>query len=75
MIEGVETSVQLAMLKERGCDQVQGYSFSRPLPGSEVKDLLAQSTDKSRFAATGGTPQEGIVGQWPAIARRRLPRG
>jgi EAL domain-containing protein (putative c-di-GMP-specific phosphodiesterase class I) len=30
--EGVETDEQLAILRERGCDQVQGYLFARPLP-------------------------------------------
>ncbi len=30
--EGVETAEQLAFLKVHGCEQVQGYYFSRPLP-------------------------------------------
>ena len=34
--EGVETEEQLAMLRERGCDGVQGYLFSRALPPAEM---------------------------------------
>ncbi len=33
--EGVETERQLTLLKNAGCDLVQGYYFSRPLPADE----------------------------------------
>lgn len=36
--EGVETQEQLAYLKEQGCDEAQGYYFSKPL---SVTDLVA----------------------------------
>ena len=38
--EGVETKDQLALLQENHCDFIQGYIFSKPLPGDEVERLL-----------------------------------
>ncbi len=38
--EGVETEGQLQFLKDHGCEQMQGYYFSRPLPAAEVTELL-----------------------------------
>ncbi|MDF1614807.1 putative bifunctional diguanylate cyclase/phosphodiesterase [Desulfurivibrio dismutans] len=37
--EGVETISQLNYLQQRGCDQVQGYLFSPPLPAREFTRL------------------------------------
>ncbi|WP_173983254.1 EAL domain-containing protein [Magnetospirillum sp. SS-4] len=38
--EGVETDGQLAFLSELGCDVVQGYHYSRPLPADEYVGWL-----------------------------------
>jgi len=38
--EGVETEAQLELLKATGCDQYQGYHFSRPLPAAEFERLV-----------------------------------
>jgi EAL domain-containing protein (putative c-di-GMP-specific phosphodiesterase class I) len=39
--EGVETAEQLAILKQKGCDQIQGYHFSRPLAPEELEAFIA----------------------------------
>jgi diguanylate cyclase (GGDEF)-like protein len=41
--EGVETAAQFNFLRSRGCDEVQGYYFSPPLPFDEATVLLEQS--------------------------------
>ncbi|WP_027399377.1 bifunctional diguanylate cyclase/phosphodiesterase [Anaerovorax odorimutans] len=38
--EGVETDKQLEILKELGCNNIQGYYFSKPLPPEELKDYI-----------------------------------
>ena len=40
--EGVETAEQLDYLKAQGCDLVQGYLFSRPLPADAVIEFIRQ---------------------------------
>jgi len=42
--EGVETEEQLTFLREQGCDQVQGYLISRPVPAEQVEKLLLRSS-------------------------------
>jgi len=39
--EGVETETQLSLLRERGCNAIQGYLLSKPLPVSELGSLLS----------------------------------
>jgi diguanylate cyclase (GGDEF)-like protein/PAS domain S-box-containing protein len=38
--EGVETAVQLAFLRENGCDMAQGYALSPPLPAADFEAFL-----------------------------------
>ncbi|MGB8954486.1 MAG: EAL domain-containing protein, partial [Tumebacillaceae bacterium] len=38
--EGVETTEQLDFLRERNCDEMQGYLFSGPVPASDFEKLL-----------------------------------
>jgi diguanylate cyclase (GGDEF)-like protein/PAS domain S-box-containing protein len=45
--EGVETSEQLELLRQEGCDQVQGYLLSPPRPAREVESMLADGQSRS----------------------------
>jgi diguanylate cyclase (GGDEF)-like protein/PAS domain S-box-containing protein len=38
--EGVETPFQMKTLSELGCDEMQGYLFSKPIPGVKVEEVL-----------------------------------
>jgi EAL domain-containing protein (putative c-di-GMP-specific phosphodiesterase class I) len=40
--EGVETAEQLDYLRSQGCNEMQGYYFSRPLPAADFEQLLRQ---------------------------------
>jgi len=41
--EGVESEEQANMLRLLGCDQMQGYLFSKPLPPMDLISLLRGS--------------------------------
>ena len=41
--EGVETIEQLEYLKEKGCDEIQGYYISKPLPAEEFEKFAQKS--------------------------------
>ena len=38
--EGVETAEQLAFLRDRGCDEAQGYQIGRPMPVEDFEAFL-----------------------------------
>jgi diguanylate cyclase (GGDEF)-like protein len=46
--EGVETTAQLDRLRKQGCNEMQGFLFSRPVPAAEMTHLL-QSGETLNF--------------------------
>jgi GGDEF domain-containing protein len=51
--EGVETTQQLGLLRQMGCDYAQGYLLSRPLPPAELMTWLGQQTPSRLLDRTG----------------------
>jgi EAL domain-containing protein (putative c-di-GMP-specific phosphodiesterase class I) len=51
LAEGVETEIQLAHLRQLGCDTAQGYLLARPMPASDIVDLLSGSVASLQMAS------------------------
>jgi diguanylate cyclase (GGDEF)-like protein/PAS domain S-box-containing protein len=49
--EGVETTAQRELLRKLGCTEMQGYLFSAPKPGAEVKDLFGTAAREATAVA------------------------
>jgi len=48
--EGVETAAHLEFLQLHGCDELQGYYFSRPVPAAEMEALLRNAARGAQAA-------------------------
>lgn len=48
--EGVETAAHHAFIRKEGCQEYQGYLFSKPLPELELEDFIAAINTESRAA-------------------------
>ena len=49
--EGVETANQAEQLRAMGCDQIQGYFFSRPMPPLQFEEMCAAAQPGADIAA------------------------
>jgi diguanylate cyclase (GGDEF)-like protein/PAS domain S-box-containing protein len=49
--EGVETAEQCAFLRKHGCDEIQGYYFSRPVTAEQLEAMLREGKRLARPAA------------------------
>lgn len=45
--EGVETEGQLQLLRDAGCDIIQGYFFSPPLPADKFEELIKRELNRA----------------------------
>jgi EAL domain-containing protein (putative c-di-GMP-specific phosphodiesterase class I) len=74
--EGVEALEQLQFLRSRGCDEVQGYFFSRPIPADDFAKLLRKNLASSALplvAEGNATPRQmPQPSHLPALADRSL---
>jgi diguanylate cyclase (GGDEF)-like protein/PAS domain S-box-containing protein len=41
--EGIEEVEQMAVLRDNGCDEVQGYLIARPMPADEATEFLSEA--------------------------------
>jgi EAL domain-containing protein (putative c-di-GMP-specific phosphodiesterase class I) len=42
--EGVETAEQVEVVKRLGCDEMQGFYFSKPLPPEQLERYLRDAS-------------------------------
>jgi diguanylate cyclase (GGDEF)-like protein len=55
--EGVETQAQLAFLKDKACDECQGFLFAKPMPAEAFGKLLAGGAAKPADAKPAEAPK------------------
>jgi len=49
--EGVETAEQLASLTSEGCNEFQGFLFSRPRPAADIARIIAEQAPRAEAVA------------------------
>ena len=62
--EGVETSQQKDFLTQHGCDYLQGYLISRPLPLDQILSLVHKLNQRKPVDASPGTAEKTARGSW-----------
>ena len=67
--EGVETAEQLHVLRSLGCDLVQGYFFSKPVPAAEFEPFILQKKEADLAAASAPAPDKEAASATDRIAR------
>jgi diguanylate cyclase (GGDEF)-like protein len=58
--EGVESEDQFACLKAEGCDEIQGYLISRPMPAEDVLTFLGRGDGAGEGEGEGAPRPAGV---------------
>ena len=53
LAEGVETEEQMHYLRRNGCDEMQGYFFSKPLPAPDISAMLHNGQTMNLYGESG----------------------
>jgi len=59
--EGIETAGQLNFFRSHGCDEMQGYYFSRPVPPDQIEQMLLENRQLPPRAEITGDPQRTLL--------------
>jgi EAL domain-containing protein (putative c-di-GMP-specific phosphodiesterase class I) len=62
--EGVEDDAQLSLLRERQCDEIQGYYFSKPVIAAEVPSIL----EKPHLCGLRRTDDQSLISNVPTLS-------
>jgi EAL domain-containing protein (putative c-di-GMP-specific phosphodiesterase class I) len=69
--EGVETAEQMNFLRELGCDQLQGYLFSQPVPAADFASMLRDGKRLTLGAPAASLTRWAVCG-YAGIFNRRV---
>ena len=69
--EGVETAEQVVALKELGCDIIQGYYFSKPVPAQDFEPFLEA---RKALPAEALLPEPKPEAESPSAEAQKAPR-
>jgi len=51
IVEGIETEGQAQILRDLGCNSMQGYLFGKPMAGSQISNFLSRRADQTKIVA------------------------
>jgi hypothetical protein len=72
--EGVESAQQMTLLEEYGCDEIQGYLFSKPLSQEDFTDYLEKYWRPGSLASSSSSAKNRSITTLPVESRRSQQR-